>query len=160
MGGAWNKVFFVVFGIAFLGAGFFMFAPETRVQSVKEMWSRKAKDPAQLCLDHFRPTFVDPESVKIVNSKVVNGTTWLTFAASNRMGGRSTENHACPMFGEVFDETSAIDEVGPVLDAQTRCVKRQIAWLRATQAGKKGLGQEEECSEAKAWREVREGPLP
>ena len=46
-----------------------MFAPDSRLSGVKESWRRLQHDLSQIYLDYCRSSFVQPDSVKIIDRK-------------------------------------------------------------------------------------------
>lgn len=140
-----SVVVFLV-GVALLALAFPMFAPEPRVNDVKEAFRRMLDDEGQICLDHFRKTFVDPDSIRLVERK----DNWVKIRAASRSGGFGLVNRACVTWGDQVNERDSEHlEVMALLDGQIACLKR-LEQLRENGRGSGG----ERCSEESVKREV------
>lgn len=134
-----------------LAVAFPMFAPEPRLNAVKESYRIVFNDDGQRCLDHFRPTFVDPESIRLVES----GGAWVKIRAANRSGGFGFIKRACVMSGGQVDEgKSSHMETIAILNAQIACLKQIKAKREASGPNVRQMNADVECSEEAVRREV------
>lgn len=86
-----------------------MFAPEERINSVKEAWLRIKKDKAQLCLDVIRKDLKDPDSARIVSfEKIVKDANYsktdtflLKYRAKNSYGAYNIAEEHFSFIGDL-----------------------------------------------------------
>lgn len=69
--------------------------PEEKSRTITSSFKRMLGDSAELCKEHHKSGFVNPDSVYVLSSEKVENTLTVKVSSSNRGGGRSPTDLRC-----------------------------------------------------------------
>lgn len=124
-----KKFLFVAAGAAAVVVAFFMFAPESRVTSVKQAWARLTGDPGQVCFDQYKDKLKDPDSAMVAESHASEGRVYVTYRATNSFGTYMRGSFDCPL-----DKSGKVDTIATFGEQSAAIGRRADAVLRKLQS--------------------------
>jgi len=118
-----NKLLIGFAAICGVIALFFMFAPNERINSVKEAWLRIKKDPAQRCLDTARKNLLDPDSARIISFSYIQKeyAYVLKYRSKNSYGAYVQGVFFCDSSG---DEDNSIERLTKKIEDENKLLRQ------------------------------------